>query len=81
GATNGAESAGKDFAKALTEAISKVNGVQKDADIAIANLSEGKASLHETMIAIEKAGISFELMLQVRNKIVTAYEDIMRTQV
>jgi flagellar hook-basal body complex protein FliE len=38
------------------------------------------ANLHETMIALEKADVSFQLMLQVRNKIVGAYEEIMRMQ-
>ena len=70
-----------DFAKALKDAISSVNDVQKDADVAVEKFASGSASLHETMIAIEKAGVSFQLMLQVRNKIVSAYEDIMRTQI
>ncbi|MBE9532129.1 MAG: flagellar hook-basal body complex protein FliE [Proteobacteria bacterium] len=70
-----------DFAKALKNAISSVNNVQKDADIAVEKFAKGDASLHETMIAIEKAGVSFQLMLQVRNKIVSAYEEIMRTQI
>jgi flagellar hook-basal body complex protein FliE len=79
----GAQGTGEnaDFANALKDAISKVNGAQQEADMAVKQLAEGKATIHETMIAIEKAGISFDLMLQVRNKIVTAYEDIMRTQV
>jgi flagellar hook-basal body complex protein FliE len=70
-----------DFAKALQDAISSVNNVQKDADVAVESFARGEASIHETMIAIEKAGVSFQLMLQVRNKIVSAYEDIMRTQI
>lgn len=70
-----------DFAKALKEAINSVNDVQKDADVAVEKFARGDASIHETMIAIEKAGVSFQLMLQVRNKIVSAYEDIMRTQI
>jgi flagellar hook-basal body complex protein FliE len=70
-----------DFANALKEAINSVNDVQKDADVAVEKFARGDATIHETMIAIEKAGISFQLMLQVRNKIVSAYEDIMRTQI
>jgi flagellar hook-basal body complex protein FliE len=70
-----------DFAKALKDAISSVNDVQKDASVAVEKFASGDVSLHETMIAIEKAGISFQLMLQVRNKIVGAYEEIMRTQI
>ncbi len=70
-----------DFAKALNEAINSVNDVQKDANASVEKFARGDASIHETMIAVEKAGVSFQLMLQVRNKIVTAYEDIMRTQI
>ncbi len=70
-----------DFSKALLDAINKVNTAQQDAEKAVQGLTEGKKTVHETMIAIEKAGVSFQLMQQVRNKIVSAYEDIMRTQV
>ncbi len=70
-----------DFSKALLDAISKVNTAQQDAEKAVQGLTEGKKAVHETMIALEKAGVSFQLMQQVRNKIVSAYEDIMRTQV
>ena len=41
----------------------------------------GTKNIHETMIAIEKAEISFKLMLQVRNKILEAYQEVMRMQV
>ncbi len=70
-----------DFSKLLKDTINKVNTAQKDAGKSVEKLAEGEASLHETMIAIEKAGVSFQLMVQVRNKIVSAYEEVMRTQV
>jgi len=70
-----------DFLRVLKDAIDKVDSVQKEADESIQRFAQGKASLHETMIAIEKASLSFQLMVQVRNKIVAAYEDIMRMQV
>ncbi|MBI5327254.1 MAG: flagellar hook-basal body complex protein FliE [Deltaproteobacteria bacterium] len=76
------EKAGKvDFSAALKEAVEKVDAMQKEADKAVQQFAVGKANLHETMIAMEKASLSFQLMLQVRNKIVSAYEEIMRTQV
>ena len=40
-----------------------------------------KVSLHDTMIAMEQADVSFRLMMQVRNKIVEAYQEILRMQV
>ncbi len=42
---------------------------------------EGKHSLHEVMINLEKADVSFRFMTQIRNKVLEAYNDVMRTQV
>ena len=70
------------FGKILTESIGEVNRLQKEADKATHNLVTGEETdIHGTMIAIEKADISFRLMMQVRNKIVAAYEEIKRMQV
>ena len=70
------------FGKALTDALKDVNQLQLEADQAIRNLEVGKTgSLHEAMIALEKADISFRAMMQVRNKILEAYQEIMRMQV
>jgi len=70
------------FGKALTDALKDVNRLQFEADQAIQGLEVGKTgSLHEAMIALEKADISFRAMMQVRNKILDAYQEIMRMQV
>lgn len=70
------------FAKLLEDSVAQVNQLQKKADQAIASLASGEAtSLHDTMIAMEQADISFRLMMQVRNKIVEAYQEILRMQV
>lgn len=72
----------KSFLDTLKESIEKVGEIQKAADKAVEDLSVGKAQdLHKTMIAMEEADISFQLMMQVRNKLVSAYEEIMRMQV
>ena len=56
--------------------------MQQKADASISALATtGKASLHDTMIAMEEASVSFKLMMQVRNKIVEAYQEVMRIQV
>ncbi|MBI5683231.1 MAG: flagellar hook-basal body complex protein FliE [Deltaproteobacteria bacterium] len=76
------EKTGKvDFSTVLKDAVEKADAVQKEADKTIKEFSAGKVNLHETMIAMEKANLTFQLMLQARNKIVAAYEEIMRTQV
>lgn len=70
------------FGSLLKESISKVNGLQNDADKAMQGLAKGEVkNIHDTMIAIEKANLSFNLMVQVRNKLLSAYEEIMKTQV
>ena len=70
------------FAEVLKSSLDEVNTLQQKADAAINALATGdKMSLHETMIAMEQADVSFRLMMQVRNKIVDAYQEIMRIQV
>lgn len=72
----------KPFMESLKESMNQTNSLQLEADQAISELSTGKTqNLHETMIAIEKADVSFQLMMQVRNKILSAYEEISRMQI
>jgi flagellar hook-basal body complex protein FliE len=70
------------FADNLKESIKKVNTLQADAHKAMEDLAVGKSNnIHETMIAIQKAETSFKMMMQVRNKIMNAYQEVMRMQV
>jgi flagellar hook-basal body complex protein FliE len=70
------------FASVLKSSLTEVNQMQQKADAAITALATGdKVSLHDTMIAMEQADVSFRLMMQVRNKIVEAYQEILRIQV
>ncbi len=75
------ESAGK-FGDALLKSISEVNQSQINADKAAEQIAAGDTkNLHEAMIKLEEADISLRLMVQVRNKAVEAYQEIMRMQV
>ncbi len=77
--TSGAK---ESFADVLKSSIEKVNGLQNEADQATQYLLVGKdTNIHQVMIAVEKADLSFQMMMQVRNKIVNAYEEMMRMQV
>ncbi|MBI1911764.1 MAG: flagellar hook-basal body complex protein FliE [Deltaproteobacteria bacterium] len=70
------------FSTVLKDSIEKVNNLQTEADQAMQGLAKGEVTnIHDTMIAVEKANLSFNMMVQVRNKLVQAYEEIMRTQV
>jgi len=66
----------------LTESVDKVNDLQLQADRGAKELLAGRnKNIHETMMSIEKADMSFRLMMQVRNKVIEAYREIMRMQV
>jgi len=82
-APSAAESGSGSFAAALKSSLAEVNQMQQKADAAITALATGdnKTSLHDTMIAMEQADVSFRMMMQVRNKIVDAYQEILRMQV
>jgi flagellar hook-basal body complex protein FliE len=78
----GAEKNGTGFGEILKDAISTVNELQKKSDQEVQKLMAGESQdLHTTVIAMQKADLSFQMMMQVRNKIVQAYQEIMRTQV
>ena len=66
----------------LGELADKVNDLQTQADNKIKKMVTGESrELHEVMIAVEKASISFQFLTQVRNKAVEAYQEVMRMQV
>jgi len=73
---------GGSFGDILTGAMGETARLQHEANSAISALASGRdTDIHQTMIAMEKASISFKLLMQVRNKVITAYQEIMRTQV
>jgi flagellar hook-basal body complex protein FliE len=67
-----------DFQKILKSSIEEVDGLAKEANHSVQEMVAGRMDVHQTMVAMEKAGISFRLMVQVRNKMMAAYEEIMR---
>lgn len=79
----GATAAGEGFAGALKQALDGVNSAQKHADGLAREfqLDNPNVSLEETMVAMQKANISFQAVVQVRNKVVAAYQDIMNMSV
>lgn len=75
-------STGPSFADTLKEAISNVNQVHKESDRKAQELATGKTDdIADVMLAAEKADIALRTMVQVRNKIIDAYQEIMRMQV
>jgi flagellar hook-basal body complex protein FliE len=69
------------FTETLRSAMDQVEQLQGSADNKVAALLDGNGvDVHSAMIAVEKADLSFQLMMQVRNKIVSAYQEISRMQ-
>jgi flagellar hook-basal body complex protein FliE len=78
-----AESAGEgaSFADTLQSALDDVGQLGAQASSKVAGVLAGDgADVHSALIAVEKADLSFQLMMQVRNKIVSAYQEISRMQ-
>ncbi len=68
-----------DFLETLRGAVDQVKDLQSQADTQVAGMLNGDGQdVHSAMIAVEKANLAFELMLQVRNKIVSAYQEVSR---
>lgn len=69
------------FGEMLNQSIAAVNNQLGEADTLSQGLASGQhANIHETMIAVEQAGISFHLMTRVQQKVLDAYQEIMRMQ-
>lgn len=72
----------KTFSQFLSEALNDVNTLQQSADKASVDLAAGKLQdVSQAVIAAEKASIALQLTMQVRNKVVDAYQEVMRMQV
>ena len=70
-----------DFADVLKESIGKVNELQLNAEAAMEKLSKGEVKdLHEVLVAVEEANLAFMTMMQIRNKLLDAYQELMRLQ-
>ena len=71
----------KTFGEQLESAVSGSDVAQQDAVYKVNNLlAGGGTDVHDAMIAVQKADLSFQLMLQVRNKVVQAYQEVERMQ-
>lgn len=78
-ATNTSQSS---FLNLIKDAISSVNEAQKVSDKMSIEIASGKSeNLHEAMLAATKAELGFNLMVQIRNKVLEAYQEIMRMPV
>jgi flagellar hook-basal body complex protein FliE len=75
------QQSGGQFGNLLKEAIQQVNDVEKSSQGELQKFLSNDSDLHSVMISLEKADLSFQMMMQVRNKIVQAYQEIMKSPV
>lgn len=74
--------AGDSFATMLGRLVSEVNAKQHVATDTVAAMHAGeKIPLHQTVLAMEEANVSFQLMVEVRNKLLESYQELMRMQI
>ncbi len=73
---------GQSFMDHMRSGVSEVNQMQKAADGLAVDLATGKnQNIHETMLAATQAELSFNFMVQIRNKVLEAYQEVMRMQI
>lgn len=74
--------AGKDFRSVLMESLDEVNRLQREADAGVQRLVTGETdNVAEVFAAVNKAGIAFDLLMEIRNKLTKAYEEIQQMRV
>ncbi|MCB9834125.1 MAG: flagellar hook-basal body complex protein FliE [Planctomycetes bacterium] len=82
GASGAAEGGTGSFVDVLEGYMRESNDLQNKADAALGDLVAGKSDdVHQVMLAMAKADVSFRMMVEVRNKLVEAYQEVMRMQV
>ena len=82
GALAPAQPSGDTFSTMLGKMVGEVNAKQINAAETVNHLQAGgNVSLHQAVIAMEEANVSFQLMVEVRNKLLDSYQELMRMQV
>jgi flagellar hook-basal body complex protein FliE len=76
--SSGVAADGGDFGSSLAALLESVESSATDANSAVAAMTDGSGDVHTAMLALQKAEISMQLTVQVRNKLVQAYQDLMR---
>jgi flagellar hook-basal body complex protein FliE len=79
---DGPGTAANSFSKLLSDAVGQIDQLQKGADLNVQKLATGQdVDMHDVTISVEQANLGFQLGVQVRNKLIEAYQEVMRMQV
>ena len=79
--TEGPAEGERSFKEILQDSIASVNQLQQEADQVLEKYTKGEATQDEVMIAFKKSQIAFESLMQIRNKLVSAFEEIQRMRI
>ncbi|MEI6244155.1 MAG: flagellar hook-basal body complex protein FliE [Acidobacteriota bacterium] len=77
----GAAGGGGDFSNTLKDLLGKVDDSSEAANDAVSKMVDGTGDVHEAMIALQRADMMLQMTVQIRNKLVQAYQDVMRMPV
>ena len=81
-AGKGPQAQGANFKDVLADMFNNVNKLQENADESIKKLTTGEIKdVHQVMIAVEEAGMAFDMVMEMRNKLIEAYKTIERMQI
>ena len=72
---------GRAFSDILKDSIENVNRLQSEADVMLEKYTKGEVSQDQVMVAFKKSQIAFEALLQIRNKLVEAFEEVQRMRI
>ncbi|MBI3408772.1 MAG: flagellar hook-basal body complex protein FliE [Planctomycetes bacterium] len=73
---------GGEFGRLIDQVLGKITGAQAEADTAVRDLALGKTdNIHNVLLSVAKADLTFRLVLEIRNKLTEALQEIMRMQV
>jgi flagellar hook-basal body complex protein FliE len=81
GSTESPKPAAAGFGESLARLVQAVEDTNRDANGAVARMVGGQGDVHDAMIALQRADLTLQLTVQVRNKLVQAYQEIMRMPV
>ena len=77
-AAAGSTDAGKGLGVSFSDLIGNLEGADNDANTAVGHMLDGSGDVHEAMIALQRADVMLQLTVQIRNKLVNAYQDVMK---
>ena len=79
--SSSAKPAASGFGESLAKLVNSVEASGTEANSAVAQMLDGRGEVHDAMIALQRAELTLQLTVQVRNKLVQAYQDVMRMPV